>query len=100
MKKTKADVMEQLKAFEKKYESLVWYARKSPQQIATMEGVRIAAMEVESNYPEETAALRSHQTGDWTHGFNSGMLAATRYTQDCFVIGIEMADMAFPDLNS
>ena len=100
MKKTKAAVMEQLKALENKYEMLVWYARKSPQQIATMEGVRIAAMRVESDYPEETAALRSHDAGDWSHGFNSGMLAATRYALDCFVTGIEMADMAFPDLSS
>ena len=83
MKKSQITINE-LQKFESKYESLVWYARKPPQQIATIPGLKAAATEVECKYPDETAALRSADSGDWSHGFNSGMLAAVRLAHPNF----------------
>ncbi|MBU3621974.1 hypothetical protein [Polynucleobacter sp. CS-Odin-A6] len=100
MKATKKQVIDELKQLERKYEMLVWYARKTPKQIATIEGVRIEAANLEREYPNETDALRSVTTGDWHHGFNSGMLAATRFAQDALDIGIDVAYIPFPDLST
>ena len=73
-----------------KYEDLVWYARKprdmhgkvtlevgrkampdTPEDI--LQGMVASAARIESMYPLEVASIN-----DWTHGFNSGMLAALR----------------------
>ena len=99
MKATKQQLIEEVKKLEHKYEMLVWYARKSQQQTDTMEGVRIAAEQVCKDYPEETESLRSPLSGDWQHGFNSGMLAGTRFVLDALDAGIEEAHEIFPDLN-
>jgi hypothetical protein len=95
---TKKHTLNELKQLEKKYETLVWYARKSPQQIATFPGLQAAIDRVEQQYPDETAALRSAQCGDWSHGFNSGMLAAARLVQDLMKLHPDVAYINFPDL--
>ncbi|QKM64691.1 hypothetical protein DCO17_05240 [Polynucleobacter tropicus] len=95
---TKKQTLEELKQLEKKYESLVWYARKSPEQIATFPRLQDAIDRVEQQYPNETADLRSARTGDWSHGFNSGMLAATRLAQELMKFEPEVAYVNFPDL--
>lgn len=100
MKATKKQLIEEVKQLEHKYEMLVWYARKSEQQIATIEGVRIAAQGVAEDYPEEVASLNSPLFGNWQHGFNSGMLAGTRFVLDALNDGIDEAYEFFPDLNS
>ena len=100
MKATKKQALNELKAIEKKYESLVWYARKSQQQIATIPGLKDAVNNVERQYPNETRDLRSPNSGDWSHGFNSGMLAATRLAQDLIELTPEVAYILFPNLNS
>jgi hypothetical protein len=97
MKKSQVTINE-LHKLESKYESLVWYARKSPQQIATIAGLKAAVTEVECKYPDETAALRSADSGDWSHGFNSGMLAAVRLAQGLMEFDAEVAYINFPDL--
>lgn len=39
----------------------------------------IAAFDkVKAKYPEEIAKIQDPDTGNWQHGFNSGMLAGTR----------------------
>lgn len=100
MKATKKQLIEEMKQLERRYESLVWHARKSANDIATIEGVRLAANQLEAECPDETRALHSPITGDWTHGFNSGMLAATRLVIDALDNGIEEAYEFFPDLNT
>jgi len=100
MKATKQQLINEIKLLEHKYEMLVWYTRKSEQQIATIEGVRIAADEVTRDYPEEVASLNSPLFGNWQHGFNSGMLAGARFVLDALDTGIEEAYEIFPDLNS
>ena len=68
-----------------KYQDLVWYARSprkgsshwkdTPQEIC--DGAFKNQARIEAAYPEEVAKLQGQNT-DWFHGFNSGMLAATR----------------------
>ena len=100
MKATKQQLINEIKLLERKYEMLVWYARKSAEQIATIEGVRVAAESLEKEYPDETSDLRSTIAGDWTHGFNSGMLAGTRFVLDALDMGMDEAHEIFPDLSS
>ena len=100
MKATKQQLIEEVNQLERKYEMLVWYARKSAEQIATIEDVGIAAREVIRDYPEEVTSLHSPLFGDWQHGFNSGMLAGMRFVYDALKYGIEDAHDSFPDLNS
>ena len=77
---------ELLRKWEEKYFSLVWYARKGPtdhpmwadtpdyiKQTAFNEMSRVQEM-----YPDEVDSL-SGESGDWEHGFNSGMLACLRF---------------------
>ena len=77
-----------LVGLEKKYEQLVWYARKTPASDEAYwkgvpeeikNGALNAASRVEEQYPEEISRLRDSGTGDWEHGFNSGCLAAFRF---------------------
>ena len=76
-----------------KYESLVWYARKPRNEYGrvTIEVAREVmpdtpedilqrmvanAAHIEMMYSDEVAKLNDDNVSDWTHGFNSGMLAA------------------------
>ena len=79
--------------FSQKYEDLVWYARKphyqdvdthyadTPKDIR--EGCKRAIARVEEQYPNEINALMRDET-NWTHGFNSGCLAAFRFLRSIF----------------
>lgn len=58
-----------------KYGDLVWYARKFPED-RRIPGVVEAMTEVENKYPKELQDFNKNP--EWTHGFNSGMLAASR----------------------
>jgi hypothetical protein len=98
MKVTKKQTLIELKQLERKYETLVWYARKTPEQIATFPGLQAAVDRVEQQYPIETADLNSAERNDWSHGFNSGMLAATRLAQDLMKLDPDLAYINFPDL--
>ena len=74
-----------LQDWEKKYFDLVWYARSPPSDdpswVDTPESIRTGALnsqaKVEEMYPDEVDELKS-EASDWTHGFNSGMLACLR----------------------
>jgi hypothetical protein len=59
--------------------NFVWYARKDPADLTLPKQVHSMLMELERDYPEETAAIADPDKGDWQHGFNSGVLAALRY---------------------
>lgn len=68
--------MEQMLAItrqmEEKYFNLVWYARSKPSSVTNE-----PRKDVETKYPVEVKKLQADD-GNWTHGFNSGMLAGMR----------------------
>ena len=113
------EALDAFKELRTKYESLVWYARKAPMtdqeywkdvpQDVKMDAYK-AMINVASQYPDEVKALRSPETGDWEHGFNSGCLAAFRlvlmtlvkqtYADGETFGGLEMAIDEFPMLDT
>ena len=50
-------IKDNLTAMEEKYETLVWYARKSEEQIRTIPGVKELVYEVQREYPKECKML-------------------------------------------
>lgn len=81
------DIEKELQNLEEKYFNLVWYARSNPREDEAYwntvphdirRGAFNAQLQVETEYPEEVADLKSEHT-DWQHGFNSGALAAFRF---------------------
>ena len=112
---------ELIKEWENKYFDLVWYARKPPKGHpewdnwlpSSIEGAKNAMAKVEEKYPDEVDALRS-DSGDWQHGFNSGMLACLRLVmtaqnreqilneddEPCWFGGVEDAIEEFPSLDT
>ena len=99
----KKEILELVIEKEQKYCDLVWYARKTPDQYNTIPKVKENVDRIEKLYPTETKNLVS-ETGDWEHGFNSGMLAGMRYVMTLFdtgpMGGKEQADEDFPFLDS
>lgn len=91
-------IKDNLIAMEEKYETLVWYARKSEDQIRTIPRVKELVDEVQREYPKECRMLI--EMGDWSHGFNSGMLAATRFFLSIENQGIDSAEENFPHLDA
>ena len=86
-----------LDKLEDKYESLVWYARRDfkhlpgvPQDI--IEGAKNAAAQVEEIYIDEVQRLKDPHWGNWTHGFNSGMLAGLRLVLEALTPEVEIDD--------
>jgi hypothetical protein len=84
-----------------KYERLVWYARKTEEDIETIDAVREQCKQIEEDYEDECVALNSIERGDWQHGFNSGILAAARYFW-AIETGVDedYADECFPELDT
>lgn len=93
----------------KKYNDLLWYARKHPEDI-NIPGVKQNMERIEQLYPEDIAALKGEDKfaddperhADWAHGFNSGCAAAFFYVSTCLDtdIGLEMAEADFPMLDT
>lgn len=102
----------------KKYDKLVWFARKAPADCeeywaGVPEEIKTralnAASQVAELYPDETDALRS-ESGNWEHGFNSGALAAMRWILDACDLddldgegpigSVDFADENFPSLDT
>jgi hypothetical protein len=80
-----------------KYLRLVWYARKSPELLASRSDIAAQHASIAERYPQETEALHGER-GDWQHGFHSGMLAALRLVSGGVVKQHEWDD--FPMLDS
>ncbi len=68
---------DRLKELESKYFDLVWLARKSQEDYQNP-AIKEPWDKVVAKYPIETGEIADPVTGDWTHGFNSGMLACVR----------------------
>lgn len=91
-----------------KYRDLVWYARKPPKDDPWWDDVPARIMKdafdnmdrVEAEYPEEVEQLQDPDSGDWKHGFNSGMLAALRLVMCAEEFGTEQALELFPELDT
>ncbi len=105
-------VLEKLGELAGKYFDLVWYARSDPDCYADdpdmsdslRAQVFMAQAGVEANYPEEVKDLNSQEITNWTHGFNSGMLAAIRLVRTALdgseFGGMELALDEFPFLDT
>ena len=72
----------------RKYDTLVWYARKNPQRIfeesprEIYDGMMEGLKKCEEKYPQECEALNDPERSDWTHGFNSGILGTLSLIMD------------------
>jgi len=84
-----------------KYFDLVWYARnadhKKMLKEERYEGLQ-TLRNLENKYPEEIANLSKDD--NWHHGFNSGMLAASRLYLSVIEDGLEAGLEEFPFLDS
>lgn len=87
---------------EDKYCSLVWYARANPDKHSgsIKEAVLKGIKDVENKFPKETASFNEEGANDWEHGFNSGMLAASRLYLSMIEYNVEQALEDFPELDS
>jgi len=85
-----------------KYFDLVWYARCDQQKRLEEECYEAlkACQRIENQYPEEIKRLKDFDGGDWEHGFNSGMLAASRLYLSMIEEDVEQALEDFPELDS
>jgi len=96
-KATKKQVLEHSVAMSQKYFDLVWYARSGHN--AHLPYVEEERKKIEKLYSNEVNEL-SGDEADWTHGFNSGALAAFRFILTIMEEGIEEAYQDFPELDS
>jgi hypothetical protein len=85
-----------------KYFDLVWYARKDENKLLEEERYEILALikKIEEKYPIEIKELNDYNLSDWSHGFNSGMLAASRLYLYMIEEDIEQAIEEFPFLDT
>lgn len=101
-----SQVSQELQTMEAKYFDLVWYARRNPDPESVSElppnilvDMLANMRRIESKYPAEVEELQS-PIGDWTHGFNSGMLAALRWIMTANEDGVDQANEEFPFLDT
>lgn len=73
----KEDLEAKLDKIKDKYYDLVWFARKDDEDLQ-IPIVKEIYDGVCAKYPDEVRDLRNQHIGNWTHGFNSGMLACAR----------------------
>lgn len=69
--------------FMSKYIDLVWFARSDPEKLLEDQLYEVlqSLKRLQEKYPEETNALLEDDTS-WQHGFNSGVLAYSRFLAD------------------
>jgi len=96
-KATKEQVLQMAIQQQHKYEELVWFARSGrnihiPSVIKHRETIK-------NQFPTEIQQLQN-ENSDWTHGFNSGMLAGMRLITSMMDINIEHAIENFPELDT
>jgi hypothetical protein len=106
-KSTKKEIEQLVSVTEDKYRRLVWFARRSEDNLLLLnedgvqenEFIMDKLREIQELYPAETENLMGDY-GDWEHGFNSGMLAGMRYVMTLLEMGQEYADEWFPELDT
>ena len=86
---TTKEIEEKLSELTEKYFHLVWYARKAPSDDkeywdGTPDEIKTKALNevsrIEEFFPDDVDELVEDES-NWTHGFNSGCLAAFRFVQ-------------------
>jgi hypothetical protein len=82
---------------EEKYFSLVWYAKRNPNDLP--KEIQKHRREIEEIYLDEIIAFWECED-NWQHGFNSGMLAGIRYILDVACDRQEEAEEEFPFLDT
>ena len=83
-----------------KYFELVWYARANTKKLMESEcyeGLK-AIQDIERKYPKEVMDFR--EDDNWSHGFNSGMLAASRLYLEMIEGDVNIAIDSFPFLDT
>ena len=104
------DVLEVASGMLELHESLVWYARKDPDPNGKMwENVpadikagafeQLKKMDADETIQGLLERLRDPESGDWNHGFNSGMLAGLRFFFHAAADLDEALEM-FPELDT
>ncbi len=83
-----------------KYCDLVWYARNNrPTHLENENYEALGALQkIKLKYPKEVKSLA--EDDNWSHGFNSGMLAASRLYHEMIEGDVEFALNNHPDLDS
>tara|TARA_R100001163_G_C5021558_1_gene164239 strand:+ start:69 stop:392 length:324 start_codon:yes stop_codon:yes gene_type:complete len=76
---------EKINEMAEKHFNLVWFARRSPEQVEqypspAREQAMDALKEIERKFPDDVLRISSVD-GDFWHGFNSGVLASLRLIQ-------------------
>ena len=94
----KKQLLETILHKQDKYVDLLWYARSGTEN-ESIKGVAENKERIEKLYPTEVKELQS-ENGDWSHGFNSGMVACLRWIATIDEFGKEQADEEFPMLDS
>jgi hypothetical protein len=93
----KKELLENLQSLHTKYADLVWYARSDADKHPEHKEAILKAQErIIENYPKEIDDYE--ETPEWTHGFNSGMLAAIRFIYTMDDENLERAIEEFPEL--
>ena len=91
-----------------KYERLVWFARSHPPDDTDYwnsvhpeikRGALNEQSRVEEMFPDDTDQLKCSQCSDWSHGFNSGVLAGLRYAL-AYADDPNDAEEMFPELDT
>lgn len=97
---TKKKLFDNLSPLHSKYLDLVWYARSGvdfeKHSKEVQEKVLQSQDKIIEKYPDEIKDYE--ETPEWTHGFNSGMLAAIRFIYTMEDEGLENAVEEFPEL--
>jgi len=96
----KKELKEQLLNKHKKYESLVSFARKTPEMIEEHADVKQMVDFLYENYKEELYDLADPETSEWSHGFNSGCYAMLNYIFDAENLNIKFAEENWPNLDT
>jgi len=90
----------ELKAMYEKYWNLVWFARATDADGKAIHAVgRRGVKRIAKLYPEDCKAIKQGDD-NWTHGFNSGMLAAMAFLGEAKDFGLGYARDNFPMLDS
>jgi hypothetical protein len=95
-KATKKEIKQLAIQMERKYCDLVWLARRNRDDVN--DEVKNIIDEIMEKYPETNDLINDNT--NWTHGFNSGCLAAFRLILDSMEYSIEEAKEEFPFLDS
>lgn len=94
----KKKTLEKVEEMQEKYFQLVWFARKRPEDLYNPVCAK-PMQEVMFLYPQDVKDLEREE-GNWHHGFNSGMLAATRFFLEAECGSFQFALDEFPCLDS